>query len=385
MNFKEHTAKMYIKYRAWCNSKHWVWNSTAIRIRILDKYIFTAIAIPFVYCIVLFLFFFIVYDLTVNFEDYFKSDVVLRQLFEYYLYSIPSIVVNMTPVATLLSLLYAIGIFSRYNEFIAMRSSGISYTRMIMPFFVFGCFVVSIVFFLNETIVPDYTRKVSVIFHDEIQNDALECTQISFYNRYAMRDWIGYLSRKNNTLKKVQVRQFASDGKIIQKLFAQNAQWLDRNWWFFNGRIFNFDEQNYVHVMAFKKIHMPYREDPEDFFQSQEQSMYMNYRQLKRHMKVHPFGSKAYKEKLVDLHFRIAFPFISLVAVIFGIPIGLLSSRGGMLYGVGLSFGICLLFYVVTTVCIIMGKEGLLSPFISAWCANGLFSISGIVMLCRLR
>ena len=356
------------------------------RIRLLDRHIFFALLMPFIYCIMLFVFFFIMYDLTCNFEDYIKMQVSVVSLIQYYYLSFPSILVHMMPIAVLLAVLYTIGIFTRYNEFNAMRFSGISYMRIIMPFFVFGFLIVLFLFFLNEKIVPHYQRKLAVIWQNQEDQESLQNTEIAFYNRKDMRDWIAHVSPEQHVFTGVHIRQFDTDGKIIQKIFAETARWLDKSWWFFNGRIFNFDEQNSLQgkVMEFKKIHMPYKENPDDFFQNQENMDYMNYRQLKGHIKIYPPNSKAYKAKLVDLYFRIAFPCISLVAIFFGVPIGLLLSKGGMLYGLGVSFGICLIFYVITTISLIIGKEGILPPLIAAWCANGIFTAAGIMLLRKI-
>ena len=66
-----------------------------------------------------------------------------------------------------------------------------------------------------------------------------------------------------------------------------------------------------------------------------------------------------------------------------GAPFALITTRGGVLIGVGMSIAIGLLYYAAIAISLAFGKAGLLPPFVSAWLGNVLFAGLGIYLINR--
>jgi len=92
-------------------------------------------------------------------------------------------------------------------------------------------------------------------------------------------------------------------------------------------------------------------------------------------------GSRLIKSLMVDLYYKVAFPFISFVIIIVGAPFALITTRGGVLIGIGMSICIGLLYYAFIAIALAFGKAGLIPPAAAAWSGNIIFLLLGIYLM----
>jgi lipopolysaccharide export LptBFGC system permease protein LptF len=72
----------------------------------------------------------------------------------------------------------------------------------------------------------------------------------------------------------------------------------------------------------------------------------------------------------VDLHKKLAFPFVTLVMTLLAIPFGVSTGRRGTLYGIGLGILIALTYWILISAFVAVGKGGLLGPALAGWAPN---------------
>jgi lipopolysaccharide export LptBFGC system permease protein LptF len=72
---------------------------------------------------------------------------------------------------------------------------------------------------------------------------------------------------------------------------------------------------------------------------------------------------------------------ISFVIILIGAPFAIITTRGGVLIGVGMSIAIGLLYYAFIAIFIAFGKAGILPPLASAWLGNIIFAALGIYLI----
>ena len=87
------------------------------------------------------------------------------------------------------------------------------------------------------------------------------------------------------------------------------------------------------------------------------------------------------KSLLVDLNYKFSFPLISFIIILIGSPFALITTRGGVLIGVGMSIAIGLFYYAFIAISLAFGKAGLLEPAVSAWLGNIIFTGIGIYLI----
>jgi lipopolysaccharide export system permease protein len=123
--------------------------------RLLDRYLLRELLVPFGYCLVGFLIFWLTFDLFGQLSDFQKLKLSAEEIFQYYLAKTPEILVVALPVAFLLALLYALTNHARYHELTAIRSAGVSLTRLAAPYLAVGFVLTLALFAMNELWVAD--------------------------------------------------------------------------------------------------------------------------------------------------------------------------------------------------------------------------------------
>ena len=99
-------------------------------------------------------------------------------------------------------------------------------------------------------------------------------------------------------------------------------------------------------------------------------------------MRIFATGSrKTYQRFLVDLNYKIAFPFTCVVTILISAPFALSTKRGGALIGMAKGIVIALLYIPVMAVGLALGKGGVLPAVIAAWFSNLIFGGAGIYLL----
>jgi lipopolysaccharide export system permease protein len=92
-------------------------------------------------------------------------------------------------------------------------------------------------------------------------------------------------------------------------------------------------------------------------------------------------GLKIVRSLTVDLHYKLAFPFITLIIMLIGAPFALVTTRGGVLLGLGMSILIGLLYYATIAMSLAFGKGGILHPIAATWLGNISFAILGVWLI----
>jgi lipopolysaccharide export system permease protein len=356
-------------------------------LRILDRYIIREFLIPLCYCLASFLLIYIIYDLSAHLDDYVEYRIPLEHLGRYYLVQMPLVLVHVIPLSILLAIVYCLGLLSRHNEITAMRATGIGVLRIMLPFFLMGLLFTALLFYLNENFAPEaYARSERLIEEYRRRSENEKPQQLAFCYPIEGRTWTAQWMPGTETLYDVEVRTITK-GQVTDNIAAKKASFLDGEWWFFDGSTQLYDNKGRPggRMNYFSKRRLPFREKPEDFLSSQKDSVSMSYRELSRNMKFYPSDSKIYRSKLVDLRYKLAFPFVGITIVLIAFPLAIRASRGGAAGSAGLSIALGISYYVVEVVSLSLGRGGFIPPYVASWLPNMLFCAIGGVLVYRSR
>ncbi len=358
--------------------------------RIIERYIFKEFIKSVFYCLAVFIFLYIMADLFNYIDEMIRNHVPVKSVIVYYTTFIPSIFVQVTPIAILLSTVYILSTFNRHNEITALRVSGVSLWAIIRPLLVAGFLFSLVVFLVNDKVVPPAMEISSKIKKEEIRetkkkkNKDKYLKNISIYGTKNRIIYVGSFNPDKNILNEVIILEHDDNQNIASKTSAREAHWENGSWVFFDTSSYRLSSKGEIigtPLFAKKKV-FDLDETPGDFKKLQWRTEFMNYAELKDYIRRFSGTSlRTAKQLLVDLHYKISFAFISLIVIIIATPIALLPTRGGMLIGVGLSILVALSYYAVSGICLALGKAGMLPPFLSAWAANLIFLGFGIYLM----
>lgn len=360
--------------------------------KIIDRYIVKEFLFPLIWCIVVFIYLYVTIDLFSHLDDIIKKAIPLNLVFNYYASFIPVVFVQAAPLACLVSTVYSLGKLNRYNEIMAMKAGGISLIRILSPLIVLGVIISSVVFFANDRAVPtasniSYQLKEKMFTAKESPPSAM-LTDIVLYGKQGRLYHIGKFNAGLNDLEDITILEHDENHNIKGKIFAKSGKWLNNGWIFYNGIISRLTKQGEIigEPEIFNEKAMDIKELPGDFIKTRSKLEFMRYAELKEYVK--SFGAsetKLVKRLLVELNYKLAFPWMSLITVVIGAPFALKRRHGGVCGGFGISIVIAFLYYWIMSVSIALGKAGILPSPVSAWSANVLFGALGLMLILRHR
>ena len=125
-----------------------------------------------------FLFFFFIFflnNMILMAEEILSKNVPLKQVAKLILYSLPAIINFSLPFAALVGALMAVGRFSSDNEFLALRTAGITLPRLFAPILLCGVVITGATFFIGNYFIPLGTIKFTQLYREILfSNPSLE-------------------------------------------------------------------------------------------------------------------------------------------------------------------------------------------------------------------
>ena len=363
--------------------------------RILDRHINTSIVRNFLSAVLIFLFLYILIDITSNLDEIISRKVPWHVLIQYYLSFLPVIIVQTSPIASLISVLLTFSSLHNQNEIIAMRASGQNFWQITRPAICLSIVVAAVVFWLNECYVPlsmqesKQIRNENMILEvDRLKKNKENIENLTFYGLQNRLYYVESFNPNTYELSGVTIIERDENQNIVEKAVALKGIWTGIAWKFFKCQITAFDPNNFnapVKVKVYDEKLMDIKETPEDFLRQRLDVSAMNIRQLKDYIRrfSNSGASKALNNLRVDLHQKIAFPMTNVVVVLVGLPFAMMvKSRKGMTFtSLGIAIIIGFLYYVANAVSLAFGKGDLLPPIVSAWITPFVFSVIALTVI----
>ncbi len=354
-------------------------------ISILDRYILKQVATIFLFGVALFtvmleannLFFLVRFAL----QAHVSTDILARLA----VLRLPYFVVFSLPMGVLLGALLTVGRLSDHNEVVAMRTGGISLTRVAVPVLVAGALVAVSGVALGEWVVPLADQQ----YFEELRRAGQQVPAPHGYVLFREEDgpavsiyYARQISADGGTLEEVVVMQF-DDGRLVRIIEADRAAFQNGQWIFQNGVVRELAEGR-VEV-RFKRLVAGIRRTPREILADRKDPADMTIRELRGYIAVLRRTGESVARYLVWLHSRIAFPTSSLTFALLAIPLGLRPHRSGSSIGLGLTLLIIILYYLLMSTTLALGENNRIPAALAAWAPNVIVGAIGGYLLWRNR
>ena len=358
--------------------------------KIIDRYMVKGFIGPFLWCLLLFIVMAVIIDIFSFIDNIVKFKIPLTSIIAFYVYYTPTLFLQVTPMAALLSTIYVLSNLNKHNEITAMKSSGISLWRLLRPILIIGAIISIVVFVINDKIIPVSSKVSSVIRRDELEKEKNRDRQAKLIENVAIYGsgnriiFARNYDTEKKTLGDIIIHEHDKSQNLISKITAQSGEWTSDGWKFYKVIMYKINNSGKFlgEPLFFNERIIPLKETPSDFANREWRADYMSYKELKRYINnFKGTSTKLTRSLLVDLHYKVSFSIISLIIILIGAPFALITTRGGVLIGIGMSIGIGLLYYAFTAISIAFGKAGFLPPFVAAWIGNTLFAGLGIYLV----
>lgn len=361
--------------------------------KLIDRYLLRTFLVPLAYCLAAFSLLYVVYDLFDNLSEFITAKTSLFSILRYYVFLMPSVIIYIVPISLLLAVLYALSQLTRHNELTAMRASGLSLYRLMVPFIAMG-FLASIVVGIIDESFGSWSAYWTEQFISAQKNkgeiSVYLAENLAYKNEQQHRIWfVGSFDTRDNSLRHIEITQQREDSSDLYKIQAAKAEWLDGHWWLTDSTCQHYDNGGHPlgELEVAKRLEMTeLTETPQNFLNEIKEPRFLSAFELRGYLRTHQHISKQAKTRFqVDFQQRLAMPWTCLIVTLLGVPFGSHTGRKGAMIGVVLSLGLFFSFYVLSNVGLALGKKELLSPWLAAWAPNIIYFAIGATLVYRLK
>ena len=362
---------------------------------LLDNYVileflktFAMVLATFVMLMLLFTFFELLGDIIRN-----RSPFVV--VGEYLLNLTPSMIYLIAPLSVLIAVLVVFGALNRSNELTAMKATGISVYRIVVPIIAIASVLAVSLFVFDETYIPGANRR------QEALRAIIKGRPAQTFQRPDEKWMFGtekpgepghifyyqFFDPDHDRFANISIFTFRAGTFELQKqVFASAAAWEPaRNAWVFrNGWERSFAGDEIQSYSTFESTTLPgLHEGPQYFKKDPRPSSEMSFAELNRY--IHDLRQSGFDTMRlrVQLNRKLADPLITLVMAVLAVPFALSMGRSGSLAGIGVAIGVAIVYWVVSSTLAAMGNVNMLPAFLAAWSPDVLFALAGCYLLLR--
>lgn len=359
--------------------------------KILDKYLIKQFLQTIFFGLLAFTIIFVVIDMMENLDDFIDQNVGMGIIFNYYLVFTPEIIKLITPVAVLFAALFTAGKAANLSEIIAIKTSGVSLFRFMLPFLITTLFVCVLSIYFAGYVVP-HANSVKVNLERKYLNRGFVFmgSNIFFKDSPTKIVNIAYFDNSQNQAHRVSIQEFdvSNPTMMTSRIDAAKMTYdtTSGNWIAENGikRFFSINKESadYFNQLTLSDLNF----QPEDLASKQQKPEEMNLDELKKFINSQIREGTDPRSTMIEYYSRFSFSMASIVIVLFGVPLATTKRRrGGLAVQIGINILITFVYLVFMKISQAFGKNGALDPILTAWFANILFLVAALIYLPRIR
>jgi lipopolysaccharide export system permease protein len=353
-------------------------------VRTIDYYIIKKFLGTFFYAISLLIMIVIIFDLSENIDEFISKQAPLNAIiFDYYLNFIPYFINLFSYLFTFISVIYFTSHMASNSEIIAILSSGISYNRMLRPYFISAILLALLSFYLANFLIPHTNQKRRAFTDVYFQNlSKSKDEHIHLQVNPGTFIYVESFNIKSKTGYRFSMEHF-NGHSLEYKMMADRIVWdsTTTRWTIHNYSIRTIDGTK-------EKISQGIKMDttlnlmPSELYIKKENYEEMTYGELQRYIRREKLkGAEEIVYYDMERHNRIASPFATLVMTLIGVSLSSRKLRGGIGMHLGLGILLTFAYILLMRVTTVFATVGDLPPFLAAWIPNIFFGLIGLYLL----
>lgn len=355
----------------------------------LDRYIFFRILLITVFMLAVLIFIFILIDFSENSDDFADKGATFAQIWnQYYLNYIPEMTRLVIPVAVFTACLFLTGQMTERLEIIAIKASGISLYRLVVPYILIGIFLAAIVSYLDAYVIPEANSE-RIEFEQEFLSKGSERIDRGGIFRQDSDSTIiniNFYDPNTNTGYRVFLTEFRGN-EISRITQAQRLIWVDSTSnWITDRAVTRVMEDKKVEVFNTDREVFDINILPRDLARRTSDIYQLTYPKAFAYIRsIERIGAGGIDLPKVQLYGRMAYPFSIIVVCIIGFALAADKRKGGKGFYIAAGLAISFIYLVLMKVIEPFGATGTVTPIFAAVFPHAFFLIVGILLMLLTR
>jgi lipopolysaccharide export system permease protein len=326
-----------------------------------------------------------------NIDKFLRAEVTITEaLSGFYIHFIPWINGLLAPIFALIAVIFFTSRLAQNSEIVAILAAGVSYNRLMRPFFIVGTFLALLLWYGNNYLIPNSTRLKNEFENERIKRNLVQTStsdihfmvgpdEKAYFRYYNNRD----SSARNLRLEKFEGRQLISLIKAETVKFIEEPNlWQIENleYWTFDGK----DES--LTIVKGIKIDTILPFHPADFSRYTKQMEMMTSSDLREFIAVEKRkGISTAKSYLIELYRRTSDPFTMIILTMIGVTVASRKVRGGI--GLHLAAGVIIgsCFVILSKFSVTFASNLNLNPLLGVWIPNIIFSFVALYLYLKAQ
>ncbi len=350
--------------------------------KILDRYIFKQFLATFFFVVLVINSIICVIDYGEKTDDFMSSGASWQSvLFDYYANFVLHITNMLSPITIFIATVFITARLAARTEIVAILASGVSFSRILVPYFWASFLLAVITFGLTTYFIPK-ANKTRVAFENSLKGKyrydknnvhfKIAPNLFAYFYAYDNSLRTGY----QFTLEKIL------DNTLVEKLSSNNIVWdTVKNVWHIDQYKINRFKGERETVERGSNMDTVLSITPKDFESTHLLWETLTLPELEAYIKLQfSRGNTNMGIFLVDKNERFAYPFTMIILTIMGVIISARKSRQGVGWQIAFGFLIAFTFIIMVRLSRSLGQAGSIDPMLAAWSPTLIFTLITAIM-----
>ena len=352
-----------------------------IRLKIVDRYIIRKFIGSYFFILILAICIIVVFDISERIGKLTENNAPLDAIiFDYYINFIPFFVNQFSPLFVFITVIFFTSRMAYNTEIVAILASGISFKRMMYPYFVSALFIAILSLTLNLFIIPPANEERQA-FENVYLKRPFYNTQENIHLQLQPNEFV-YMS-SYNTLSK-SANRFSLEryegNKLVSKLMSDRAVWdsTTNKWRMYNYFIRDMHEDGETHTKG-GVLDTAILLTDFDLSSRDNVVQSMDYFELNDYIsRLEMRGSKAVQTAYIERYTRISMPFSTFILTLIGVSLSSRKIRGGigLQIGIGIGLSFAYIFFMQFSTILVDSLGALLA----VWIPNIIFAFIALYL-----
>ncbi len=354
--------------------------------KILDWYIIRQFLGTFIFSLVLILSIAVIFDFSEKIDDFIQKQAPLKAIvFDYYLNFIPYFATLFAPMFVFISVIFFTSRMAVNTEIIAMLNSGMSFRRLLVPYFISAAFIALAAFMLQNYVLPQ-SNIARLDFEEKYYRSSdFRRMNVSSIHRQVYPNVYIYMEQYNKVSqsgRNFSMEKFDDMGRLESKMTANMIRWDSTTnkwgaWWYYIRENDSIGER----LSSGRRIDTVLNVGPDDFTRSPEFVYTMTHGELIDYIDVlESQGSDEIKLYQNEKHRRYASPFAFFILTLIGVSLSSRKIKGGIGMQIGIGLVLTFSYILFMQFASQFSLKGDLEPALAMWIPNIIYAFIAMVV-----
>ncbi len=354
------------------------------KLKILDIYIIKKFLGTFFFAELLIISIAVVFDFSEKIDNFLENEAPLSIILsDYYLNFIPYFAVLFSSLFVFIAVVFFTSKMAYNTEIIAILSSGVSFRRLLYPYFISSFIIAIFTYYLTNNVIPQATENRLDFEEEYYHSNPIKFKERNVHKQIEPGVYVYLESFRtiNNIGRSFSMEKFDGN-RLKSKLLSDYIRWdsSDDTWRIRNYYIRKFEQDTESietgrlmdTIINMKPSEFKVRENIIETMTTNELNVFLEEQRMQGNSNIEPILIERYK--------RVSMPFSTFILTLIGVSLSSRKIRGGtgMHIGLGLLVAFSYILFMEFSAQFAIG--GTISPLLAVWIPNIIYAFVGVVL-----